>query len=447
MELLIASLAFASLGIFAGWFLSRSKKGPTREDLQKLEVDNNSLSVRLSSLSDELKRTSEKKEEYAQRIIALEKEQSALETERKGLEERISSHQKEIASLQERFRIEFENLANKIFETHTDRFKKDSEEKIGTLLSPLTDELSKFRKTVDEKYNTEANERFSLKNEIIKIVEANAMISQDAKNLTLALKGDPQAQGAWGEFVLEKILEASGLREGEEYTAQGRDLKLVDEEGKRLRPDIIINLPDNKHVVIDSKVSLVHYERYTSAQEPKEKETCLKNMLGSVYAHIDGLSDKKYDHLEKLITPDFVLMFMPLEGAFSLAVQNDKGLFPYAWEKRIIIVSPATLLATLRTVSSIWKHERQNKNAMLIAQRGGQLYDKFVLLLEDLKDIELNFEKTTKLFGDVKNKLKDGKGNLISQVDKIKRLGAKTSKEIPQDFMASENTDNNGGEK
>lgn len=438
MAILFITISFVLgtvIGVFGGWRVFHPKKGFTKDDFHSLDLEKNSLSTKIESLAGELGKAVEDKNAYSAKIINLEKELSSFETEKRTLEERIANHQRDINDLQVRFKIEFENLANKIFESHTDKFKKESAVNLGTLLSPLTDELSKFRKTVNDKYDTEANERFSLKNEIKKIVEANEMISQDAKNLTLALKGDSQAQGAWGEFVLEKILEVSGLREGEEYTSQGKDLNLVDENGKRLKPDIIVNLPDNKHIIIDSKVSLVHYDQFASEEDQKKKEVCLKSLLTSVYAHIDGLCAKKYDHLDKLITPDFVLMFMPLEGAFSLAIQKDKALFPYAWERRIIIVSPATLLATLRTISSIWKHERQNKNAMEIARRGGQLYDKFVLLLEDLKDIESCLEKTTKLFYDAKNKLKDGRGNLISQVDKIKQLGAKTSKEIPQNFI------------
>ncbi|MBI3605738.1 MAG: DNA recombination protein RmuC, partial [Nitrospirae bacterium] len=228
----------------------------------------------------------------------------------------------------------------------------------------MKEKIHEFQKKVEESYSSEARERFALKKEIERIVEANAVMTLETKNLTQALKGDVKSQGNWGEIVLERVLKASGLREGEEYVVQGKAMGLVDEEGKLQKPDVIINLPDEKHLIVDSKVSLVHYEQYISETSSEKKAGLLESFKQSIYNHINGLASKKYQHNEQLISPDFVMMFFPIEGALSLALQSDPELFLYAWNKSIVIVSPTTLLATLRTVASVWKQDRQTKNAM-----------------------------------------------------------------------------------
>lgn len=329
---------------------------------------------------------------------------------------------------------EFENLAHKIFEKSSDRLLETSEKNLQNLLFPLREKLGEFQKRVEETYAQESREVFSLKNEIKNILEANQRISSEANRLTTALRGDVRAQGAWGELVLKKILEASGLREGHEYKLQAVDMGLKSDDGRTQKPDVIVNLPDNKHLIVDSKVSLVHYEKTVAADEITRTGS-QKMFLQSLYQHVDGLSAKTYHNLEGLSAPDFTMMFVPMEGAFSLAMQLDSDLFTYAWNKRIVIVSPTTLLATLRTVASIWNQERQNKNAIEIARQGGALYDKFVNFLDDLKDLGSSIEKSNEHYTRLVGKISTGKGNLISRVERLKDLGAKTTKEISSDLI------------
>ena len=256
-------------------------------------------------------------------------------------------------------------------------------------------------------------------------------MTETTSNLTMALRGDVKAQGNWGQEVLARILEASGLREGEEYIAQGKGLDLVDSEDKRAQPDVIVNLPDNKHIIVDSKVSLTYYDQLIVEQDQDKKKSLLNELVSSIYKHVDGLSGKKYQHLDELLTPDFVLMFVPIEGAFSIALQADKELHSYAWNKSVVIVSPTTLMATLRTVSSIWKIERQSRNAQVIATESGLLYDKFVGFISDMQEIGDKLKGTQQAYDGAMNKLSNGRGNLIGKVEKLKELGAKTFKNLP----------------
>jgi DNA recombination protein RmuC len=265
----------------------------------------------------------------------------------------------------------------------------------------------------------------------------NDKMSTETTNLTKALRGESKTQGDWGEVILERILEASGLREGEEYITQGRDMKLRDEHNKHLKPDVIINLPDDKHIIVDSKTSLTHYYDYTNAENGAKKEAALKNFINSVRNHVKDLSGKNYEYLEKLHAPEFVFMFMPIEGAFSLAVQSDKELFNFAWSKRIVIISPSTMFANLQTVASMWRLEQQNKNTLEIARQSGDLYDKFVGFVEDMLKIEKSLKNTETSFLSAMNKLHDGRGNLITRAEKIKALGVKTKKELPKELIAS----------
>jgi DNA recombination protein RmuC len=330
---------------------------------------------------------------------------------------------------------EFENIANKIFNQSTLNFRESNERNMNVLLNPLKDKILEFQKRVEETYAQESREMFSLKNEIRNIVEANQRITVEASRLTTALRGDVKAQGNWGELVLERILEASGLREGHEYQLQGSAMSLKSDDGRVQRPDVIINLPEGKHLIIDSKVSLIHYERAINETEEQPKVTAVKAFLQSMYAHIDGLAAKSYQNLNGIVSPDFVMMFLPMEGAFALAMQADAELFLYAWDKRIVLVSPTTLLATLRTVSSIWNQERQNKNAIEIARQGGQLYDKFTSFVEDLQGLGAGLERSNDQYSKLMTKLSEGRGNLVSRVQRLKELGAKTSKDLPAELL------------
>lgn len=334
--------------------------------------------------------------------------------------------QKTAEQMEQQFKI----LAQNIFDEKTQLLRKQSEHELQIVVNPLKERVTEFQKKVEEIYFKDQKERSELQAQLSIMLDLNQKLSEEADNLTQALKGDVKAQGNWGEFVLEKILEQSGLREGSEYITQGHSLKLSDSEGSRQMPDVIIMLPDEKHLIVDAKMSLVSYQNYTSTNDEK----FLKDFLKSLVAHVDGLSAKKYHHLDKLLTPDFVILFIPIEGAFALALQKDQSLFQYAWDKKIVIVSPTTLLATLKTVESIWRRERVHQNYDQLAKAAGQLYDKFVGLYDEILSIENQFQKVEQGFLTVKNRLREGKGNLLSRVDKIRVLGAQTTKQISEEF-------------
>lgn len=334
--------------------------------------------------------------------------------------------------LAENMKIQFEVTAQKIFEEKSARFTDQNHKNIASVLEPLKERIKDFEKKVEETYSTERSERGMLRGELSKMMELNRVMSAETQNLTKALKGEVKTQGNWGELILENILERSGLRKGEEYVIQGTDLDLRGDDGQILRPDVIVNLPDEKHLIVDAKMTLVAYEQYASANTPEDLERAGKLHVDALKKHIDGLSEKKYHAAEKLITPDFVILFMPLEPAFALAFKLKPDLFNYAWERNIAIVSPTTLLATLRTVAALWKQDRQEKNALEIAKRGGLLYEKFAGLLKDLQNLGEKLGAAQKAHEDVLKKVSEGRGNLIDQVEDLKRLGAKTEKSLPQ---------------
>jgi DNA recombination protein RmuC len=287
---------------------------------------------------------------------------------------------------------------------------------------------------VDDVYLNDNKERAGLSEQIKMLHDLNQQMSKDANNLTKALKGETKTQGNWGEFILERVLEKSGLVKGQEYAVQE---SITDEEGKRLQPDVVIYLPESKCIIIDSKVSLVGYERYCSAEDEVIKAAALKEHISSIKKHIANLSSKNYQNLYKIKSLDFVLLFMPIEPAFSLAVQNDMELFNDAFERNIVIVSPSTLLATLRTIASIWRQENQNRNALEIARQSGALYDKFQSMVTDLMEVGKRLHSVQDNYEDVMKKLSTGKGNLITSVEKIKKLGAKATKSLPQGMADS----------
>ena len=322
-------------------------------------------------------------------------------------------------------------LANKILKQNAEEFSKTNSEKISHLLNPLKEKLDGFEKQIQTKYDAQLKDTESLKTQIESLVNLNTKLSLEAENLTKALKGDSKKQGNWGEFILERILEMSGLRKGEEYFSQYSD---ENNEGKRIQPDVVIQLPEEKHIIIDSKVSLTDYERYISSITDEDQTLFLKAHLNSVRNHIKGLSEKNYQTSKNLTAPDFVLLFIPIESSFSLAISNDAELFNFAWDKKIVLVSPATLLATLRTIANIWKQERQNKNALVIADQAGKLYDKFVGFVEDLTKIEKGLNSANKAYDEAINKLQTGRGNLINRVENLRTLGAKANKQLPEEF-------------
>ncbi|HPI40028.1 MAG TPA: DNA recombination protein RmuC [Pseudobdellovibrionaceae bacterium] len=334
--------------------------------------------------------------------------------------------------LQQRMQKDFENLAHRIFDEKGHRITDLQTQNLTMLLNPLKERLKDFEKKVEDTYSQERAERGVLKGELNRLFELNQHITQETKNLTQALKGENKTQGNWGELILENILERSGLREGHEYTLQGTSMALKNNEGGSLRPDVIINLPDNKHIIVDSKMSLNAFEAHASAETREEQARLAKMHVESIKRHVDGLSSKEYHASDKLISPDFVILFMPLEPAFALAFKEKPDLFQYAWEKNIAIVSPTTLLTTLRTVGAIWKQFRQEKNAMEIARRGGLLFEKFAGLLKDLQIVGEKIKSAQDAHTQVVKKLSEGRGNLIDQVEELKTLGAKTEKTLPE---------------
>lgn len=350
-------------------------------------------------------------------------------TEQKNLMLEAREQQDQMA---ERMNDQFELLAQKIFEEKSAKFTDQNHKNLANLLEPLKERIKDFEKKVEETYSTERSERGMLRGELSKLMELNKVMSAETQNLTKALKGEVKTQGNWGELILENILERSGLRKGEEFVVQGTDLDLRGDDGQILRPDVIVNLPDEKHLIVDSKMTLLAYEQYASAETSEEQERAGKLHVDSLKKHIDSLSDKKYHALDKLISPDFVILFMPLEPAFALAFKLKPELFQYAWERNIAIVSPTTLLATLRTVATLWKQDRQEKNALEIAKRGGLLYEKFAGLLKDLQNLGEKLGAAQKAHEDVIKKVSEGRGNLMDQVEDLKRLGAKTEKSLPQ---------------
>jgi DNA recombination protein RmuC len=325
-----------------------------------------------------------------------------------------------INDLQHRFKVEFENIANRVLEDKSARFTAQNRVNLDLIINPLKENIKAFEEKVERVYKSESDERNVLKGVITQLMDQSKLISEEAGNLTRALKGDSKKQGNWGEVILERVLERSGLNH---------------HEGNRLQPDVIIDLPDEKHVIIDAKVSLVAYERLYSAETEEERELYLKQHILSVKTHIQGLSGKNYHELYQINSPDFVLLFMPIESSFGIAVQQDAELFNYAWDRKVVIVSPSTLLATLRTIASIWKQERQNRNVLEIARLSGSMYDKFVGFLNDMEIIGKNIKQTQDAYDKAINKLSTGAGNLSSTSEKIRKLGAKATKQIDTRFL------------
>ena len=351
--------------------------------------------------------------------------------------DKLAQQQKSIEELQQKFTLEFSNIANKILDEKSAKFTLQNQTNLDNILNPLKANIKSFEEKVDKVYKVEALERSELKGVIFQLMDQSKQIQTDANNLTKALKGDNKKQGNWGEVILERVLESSGLVKDREYRTQ---TSLNNADGARLQPDVVIDLPDHKNLIVDAKISLVAYEKMVSAESEEEKITFLKQHIASVKAHIDGLASKNYQNLYQINSPDFVLLFMPIESTFSITIQADTELFNYAWNKKVVIVSPTTLLATLRTIASIWKVDRQNKNVFEIAEEAGALYDKFVGFLEDMDKIGKHIGMTQKAHEDAFKKLQYGSGNLIGKVEKIKKLGAKTksNKQIDSKFLGEE---------
>ncbi len=345
-------------------------------------------------------------------------------------------HQQEKMNLfqevQQHMKHQFADLANSIFQEKSQRFTEQNQNSLTQLISPLKEQIKNFEHKVHEVYEKESRDRLSLSHEIKHLKELNQKISQDAMNLTNALKGDTKMQGCWGEVILERVLEVSGLQKGREYETQ---VSLKNEDNKTYQPDVIVHLPDQKDIIIDAKVSLIAYERIQSALTIEDQQKQMQLHLQSLRGHIKILSDKQYQKLNNISTLDFVLMFVPIEPALTLAMQADPELFNEALSRNIVLVTPTTLLATLRTIQNLWRYEDQNRNALKIAERAGHLYDKFVNFVEDMQDIGKRITHTQTSFDAAFNKLSKGRGNLVGQAEELRIMGAKASKKLADPLL------------
>ncbi len=345
-------------------------------------------------------------------------------------QERNQSQEK-MALLQnarEELTLQFKNLANDILEEKSKRFSEQNQQSLGQLLDPLKTKLQEFQGKVEQVYVQEGKDRSALAEQVRQLMELNKTVSQEANNLTKALKGSNKTQGNWGELVLERVLESSGLRKGEEYDVQESHTL---EDGRRLQPDVVVHLPDDRHLVIDAKATLIAYEDYANTEDDKYREAALKRHLDAVRSHIKGLSDKNYQDLYGLKSLDFVLMFIPIEPAFMLAVTHDRELYMDAWNKNVLLVSPSTLLFVVRTVANLWRQEAQTRNAQDIAKRGAELYDKLAGFVEDMESLGTRLNQAQKDYDGAINKLSTGRGNVIRQAEMLKKLGVKPSKSLP----------------
>lgn len=442
MEYILIAVA-AIAGLAAGWLLSlrnHSKKTENQtKEIENLKIILTEKDKSLAVLNERLRLDAEKLEKsetlLAQNLVIQNQqtgEISSLKAYNESLKEKLEMQKAEIEEMQKRLTLEFENIANRIMKQRSDEFSESNKEKISEILNPLKEKIKDFENKVEKAYDAEMRDKISLREELKNLTKLNAKISEDAENLTKALKGDVKKQGNWGEIVLERVLERSGLTKGQEYE---REEVVEGSDASVQRPDVIVHLPDNKHIIIDSKVSLVAYERFVTADTEENQSRSLKEHIVSLRNHVKYLSEKNYQNAMNINTPDFVLMFVPIEASFSAAVQADTDLFSYAWERKIVIVSPTTLLATLRTISSIWKQENQTRNAQEIARLSGALYDKFISFTEELIKIKQNIDRAADSYDEAVKKLKDGKGNILRTAERIKELGAKTgNKSLPSAF-------------
>jgi len=420
------------LALLASWFFLFRKSKRLAEAQSILAEQSSRLVARETELQMIQQRASLLQEQLDQQLQTtqqLREQQARLESNLHA--ERQNHHEKMQLLLQarEQMTLEFRQLAGDILEHKGKLFREASQQQLTQLLQPLGERLQQFEKKVDDTYDKEAKQRFSLEKEIKALMELNTRISDDATNLTNALRGESKTQGTWGEVILERVLEKSGLQKGREYEVQ---VSLKDEDGKKGQPDVIVHLPEKKDVVIDSKVSLTAYQAYFGSGDDEERTLRLKQHIASIRGHIKNLAGKNYQNLLGINSPDYVLMFLPVEAAFTLAVQHDDTLFMEAFELNIILVGPSTLLATLRTIHNIWRYEYQSKNVAEIAKQAGLLYDKFVAFAQDIDKIGERLHQTQDAWDAAHNKLRSGRGNLFSKVEKLKILGARTSKSLPE---------------
>jgi DNA recombination protein RmuC len=436
-------------GVLIGWFIAKMQfRQPlpfTKEQFDAAQSEISQLKILTAQLQEAKQRIESSLNEAKGMLTAerdaslqLTRQLSEAQTENKNLSSRIEEQKKELEQTNMKLTAEFKNIANSILEEKSRSFTEHNKVSLDSILTPLKERIEEFKKQVETTYEKESRDTLSLKDEVKRLSELNTRISEEANNLTRALKGDTKTQGNWGEFILEKILERSGLEKDREYKLQ---VSTKNVEGETIRPDVVVYLPDNKHIIIDSKVSLTAYEALVSADNDDDRERFKKEHIASMRSHLKLLGEKNYQTAEILNSPELVLMFVPIEASFGIAVQADRELFNYAWDKKIVIVSPSTLLATLVTISSLWKQEKQTRNAIDIAQRGGALYDKFVGFVENLTDVGRHLDKSKESYKEAMSKLYEGKGNIVRSVETLKTLGAKTTKSIDPKLLDRADTE------
>lgn len=439
MELYALVISVVILAIAVILFLKRPQSSALASDPETIRREREAWMIQLARAEQQVENLTVEKErltallnEEQQRLRESEK---SLETTRayyRSQQEKLQEQKAEIETIKRQFNTEFQVIANKILEEKTQRFTETNSKSLDQILTPLKEKIKTFEEKVEKTYQHEAAERNSLKGVVQQLMEQSLRIKDEANSLTRALRGDSKKQGNWGEVILERVLERSGLVKDREYRLQAA---LADGEGRRLQPDAIIDLPDEKHLVIDSKVSLLAYEQWVNAETDDDRERYAKQHVQSVENHVKSLSAKNYHDLYQIHSPDFVLLFMPIESAFSLSITYKADLFSDAWDRRVVIVSPSTLLATLRTIASMWKQERQTRNVLEIAKEAGALYDKFVGFLQDLEKVGEQLNRAVRAHEDATRKLGTGPGNVVAKVEKLKKLGARASKQIGGDLL------------
>ncbi|MHC9087582.1 DNA recombination protein RmuC [Tenacibaculum sp. IMCC1] len=445
--LILTTTSTLLIGFVIGNLLSKLKFKQQTSDLEKeiVTLQNHQANFDIQKKEKE-ESFSQQKEDFLNRLdektkenseLRREKEFTALELARKNeelknLQLKLQENKEEVEKLQDKFTKEFENLANKILDEKSNKFTEQNKKNIKDILNPLQEKIQTFEKKVEDTQKESISMHSALKEQLLGLKELNAQMSKETLNLTKALKGDSKTQGNWGELVLERVLEKSGLEKDREYFVQQ---SFTNDEGKRIMPDVVIHLPDNKKMVVDSKVSLTAYEQYVNSEDDIVKERFAKEHVNSLKRHVEQLSEKKYEDIYKIESPDFVLLFVPIEPAFAVALNEDNTLYNKAFERNIVIVTPTTLLATLRTIDTMWNNEKQQRNALEIARQAGALYDKFHGLLADLVNIGKKIDGTKADYAAAMNKLVEGRGNLITSVEKLKKMGAKAKKALPEKIL------------
>jgi DNA recombination protein RmuC len=427
MTLLLGVFIGLVLGGLAVLLWKTNEKNRLKQQIAKTETKIEMELEQQKEMLEENKLLEQRLQDASEKDTQLREEKAKMLAEMEYLQKKMQENKEEFTQLREKMNNDFELLASKIMKANTEEFSIINRKRVDEILSPLKEKITTFEKKVDDTYQKGLKDQTDLRAELKKLYELNNKISEEASNLTKALKGDSKTQGDWGEVILERILERSGLIKDSEYKIQ---MNVKNELGQNLRPDVVVFLPDNKHIVIDSKVSLTAYENYINADDELLKSKYIKEHTDSIKRHIKELSEKQYHLQEELYTPEFVLLFIPIESSFSLAIQHEQSLFNLAWDNKIVIVSPSTLFATLKTIESIWKQEKQTRNAQEIAREAGGLHDKFYGFVSDLEAIGKSIDSSKNKYDDAMKKLSTGKGNILNRVDKLKILGAKADKSL-----------------